>query len=69
MDFVPNAENPANIDVAFTYNGTPRASITAPSPFVGNEATATYFFGTEDASAGSTAVFIVKSCTPTFIAE
>ena len=69
MDFVPNAENPANIDVAFSYNGTPRASITAPSPFVGNEATATYFFGTEDASAGSTAVFIVKSCTPTFIAE
>lgn len=69
MDFVPNAENPANIDVAFTYNGTPRASITAPSPFAGNEATATYFFGTEDASAGSTAVFIVKSCTPTFIAE
>lgn len=69
MDFVPNAENPANIDVAFSYNGTPRASITAPSPFAGNEATATYFFGTEDASAGSTAVFIVKSCTPTFIAE
>ena len=69
MAFVPNADDPTKIDVAFTYNGTPRASITAPSPFAGNDATATYFFGTEDASAGSTAVFIVKSCTPTFIAE
>lgn len=69
MAFVPNADDPTKIDVRFTYNGTERASITAPSPFAGNEATATYFFGTEDASAGSTAVFIVKSCTPTFIAE
>ena len=69
MAFVPNADDPTKIDVRFTYNGTDRASITAPSPFAGNEATATYFFGTEDASAGSTAVFIVKSCTPTFIAE
>ena len=69
MAFVPNADDPTKIDVRFTYNGTDRASITAPSPFAGNEATATYFFGTEDASAGSTAVFIVQSCTPTFTAE
>lgn len=69
MAFRPNAEDATKVDLEFTYNGTSVAVMTSKSPFAGNEATGTYFFGTEDASSGSAAWFIVKSCTPTFIAE
>ena len=69
MDFVPNAENPTKVDLEFFYNGTSMAKMTSLSPYAGNETSGHYFFGTEDASAGSTSWFIVKSCTPTFIAE
>ena len=69
MDFRPNPENPAKIDLEFFYNGVSKAKMTSTSPFGNPDATATYFFGTEDASSGSASWFIVKSCTPTFIAE
>lgn len=70
MDFRPNAENPANIDLEFFYNGTSRQVHTSTSPYA-SDATAAghYFFGTESAADGSTTWYIVKSCTPTFIAE
>ena len=70
MDFRPNAENPANIDLEFFYNGTSKQVHTSTSPYA-SDATAAghYFFGTESAADGSTTWYIVKSCTPTFIAE
>ena len=69
MDFRPN-EDPTKIDLEFFYNGTSMALMTSKSPYSG-DATANghYFFGTEEASAGTASWFIVKSCTPTFIAE
>ena len=70
MDFRPNAENPANIDLEFFYNGTSMALMTSKSPYSGDvTANGHYFFGTEEASAGTASWFIVKTCTPTFIAE
>ena len=69
MDFRPNADNPANIDLEFFYNGTSKAALSCPSPYVGNDIKATYFFGIEDVVDGNTSWFIVKSCTPTFFAE
>jgi len=70
MDFRPNAENPANIDLEFFYNGTSKKVYTSTSPYA-SDATFSghYFFGTESAAEGSTTWYIIKSCTPTFIAE
>ncbi len=69
VDFRPNAEDPSKIDLEFFYNGTSRKVHTSASPFTDASASAHYFFGTEDAVSGSEAWFIVKSCTPVFIAE
>ena len=69
VDFRPNAENADNIDLEFFYNGTSKKVHTSTSPFKDATATAHYFFGTEDAASGSAAWFIIKSCTPTVIAE
>jgi hypothetical protein len=69
VDFRPNAENAENIDLEFFYNGTSKKVHTSTSPFKDATATAHYFFGTEDAASGSEAWFIIKSCTPTLIAE
>jgi len=69
VDFRPNAENADNIDLEFFYNGTSKKVHTSTSPFKDATATAHYFFGTEDAASGSEAWFIIKSCTPTVIAE
>ena len=69
MDFRPNADDPAMIDLEFFYNGVSKALMTSKSPYAGNTDTGHYFFGTEDASSGSASWFIVKTCTPTFIAE
>lgn len=69
VDFLPNAENKDNIDMAFYYNGTKRGEHSSSSPFKDATATAHYFFGTEEAASSSEAWFIIKSCTPTFIAE
>ena len=69
VDFLPNAENADNIDLAFYYNGTKRQEHTSTSPFKDATAAAHYFFGTEEAASSSEAWFIIKSCTPTFIAE
>ena len=69
VDFRPNAEDPTKIDLEFFYNGTSKKVHTSASPFTDSAASAHYFFGTEDATSGTTSWFIVKSCTPTFIAE
>lgn len=69
VDFRPNAEDPGKIDLEFFYNGTSKKSHTSTSPFMDAAADAHYFFGMEDATSGSESWFIVKSCTPTFIAE
>ena len=69
VDFRPNAENPANIDLEFFYNGTSKMVHTSTSPFRDASASAHYFFGTEEGTSGSESWFIVKSCTPTFLAE
>ena len=70
MEFRPNAENAAQIDLEFSYNGTSKKVHTSTSPYAGNaEASGHYFFGTESAAEGSATWYIVKSCTPTFIAE
>ena len=69
MDFRPNAD-PTKVDLEFFYNGTSMALMTSKSPYYGDPAAnGHYFFGTEDASSGTASWFIVKSCTPTFIAE
>ena len=68
MDFRPNAEDPAKVDLEFFYNGSSMALMTSKSPFAGYpEAAAHYFFGCEDASAGSATWYIVKSCDVTII--
>ena len=70
MDFRPNAEDPTKIDLEFFYNGESKMVHTSASPFASDPAaSAHYFFGTEDATSGTESWFIVKSCTPTFIAE
>ena len=69
MEFRPNAENPANIDLEFFYNGTSKKVHTSTSPYTDPAASGHYFFGTESAAEGSATWYIVKSCTPTFIAE
>lgn len=69
VDFRPNAEDPGKIDLEFFYNGTSKKLHTSTSPFTDAAADAHYFFGMEDATSGSESWFIVKSCTPTFIAE
>ena len=70
MDFVPDAEDATKIDLEFFYNGTSMAKMASKSPFAGSDTTGGhYFFGTEEASSGTASWFIVKSCTPTFIAE
>ncbi len=70
MDFRPNAANPAQIDLEFFYNGTSRQVHTSTNPYNGNaEASGHYFFGTDSGASGSSTWYIVKSCTPTFIAE
>ena len=70
VDFRPNAEDPTKIDLEFFYNGTSKKVHTGTSPFKDASATAHYFFGTDDDGvSGSESWFIVKSCTPTFIAE
>ena len=69
MDFRPN-EDPSKIDLEFFYNGTSKAKMTSTNPYAGDPATAGhYFFGCEDAASGSATWYIVKTCTPTFIAE
>lgn len=70
MDFRPNADNPASIDLQFFYNGTSKATHISTSPYA-SDATFSghYFFGTESAVEGSGTWYIIKSCTPTFIAE
>ena len=67
MDFVPNAENPASIDLEFFYNGTSKAKMTSKNPYAGNDAAGHYFFGCEDAASGSSTWYIVKTCDVTFI--
>lgn len=70
VDFRPNAEDPTNIDLEFFYNGESKKVHTSTSPFASDpNASAHYFFGTEDGTSGTSSWFIVKSCTPTFIAE
>ena len=69
VDFRPNAEDATKVDLEFFYNGTSKKVHTSTSPFTDATASAHYFFGTEDAASASEAWFIVKSCTPTFIAE
>lgn len=70
VDFRPNAEDSTKIDLEFFYNGTSKMVHTSVSPFASDaSATAHYFFGTEDGTSGTASWFIVKSCTPTFIAE
>ena len=68
MDFRPNPDSAANIDLEFFYNGTSKALMTSKNPFDGYpEATCHYFFGCEDAASGSATWYIVKSCDVTFI--
>ena len=67
MDFVPNAEDPAKIDLEFFYNGTSKAKLTSKNPYSGNDAAGHYFFGCEDAASGSATWYIVKTCDVTFI--
>ena len=67
MDFRPNADDPAKVDLEFFYNGTSKAKMTSKSPYAGNDAAGHYFFGCEDASSGSATWYIVKSCDVTFI--
>ena len=68
MDFRPNAEDPAKVDLEFFYNGSSMALMTSKSPFAGYpDAAAHYFFGCEDASSGSATWYIVKTCDVTFI--
>lgn len=69
VDFRPNSEDPSKIDLEFFYNGTSKMVHTSTSPFQDASASAHYFFGTEEATSGSESWFIVKSCTPAFIAE
>lgn len=70
MEFRPNAEDAAKIDLEFFYNGTSKKVHTSKSPYAGDaSASGHYFFGTESAASGSTTWYIVKSCTPVFIAE
>ena len=70
VDFRPNAEDSSKIDLEFFYNGTSKMVHSSTSPFAKDaSASAHYFFGTEDATSGTSSWFIVKSCTPTFIAE
>ena len=76
VDFRPKANDPAHIELEFFYNGTSRgvhamynnAGLVSPyasSPDAGGH----YFFGTDSGASGSATWYIVKSCTPTFIAE
>ena len=68
MDFRPNAEDSAKIDLEFFYNGSSMALMTSKSPYAGApEAAGHYFFGCEDASSGSATWYIVKTCDVTFI--
>ena len=67
MDFVPNADDAAKIDLEFFYNGTSKAKMTSKNPYAGNDAAGHYFFGCEDASSGSATWYIVKTCDVTFI--
>ena len=68
MDFVPNAEDAAKIDLEFFYNGTSKVKMTSKNPYAGNaEASGHYFFGCEEASSGSATWYIVKTCDVTFI--
>ena len=68
MDFRPNAEDPAKVDLEFFYNGSSMALMTSKSPFAGYpDAASHYFFGCEDASSGSATWYIVKTCDVTFI--
>jgi len=68
MDFRPNAEDAAKIDLEFFYNGASKALMTSKSPYTADPAaTGTYFFGCEDAASGSATWYIVKTCDVTFI--
>ena len=69
MDFRPNASNPTQIDMEFFYNGTSKVVHTSSSPYAAPDANGHYFFGTESGSSGSSTWYIIKSCTPVFIAE
>ena len=69
MDFRPNASNPTQIDMEFFYNGTSKVVHTSSSPYTAPDANGHYFFGTESGSSGSSTWYIIKSCTPVFIAE
>lgn len=70
VDFKPNADDATKIDLEFFYNGNSKKVHTSTSPFAGNaDANGHYFFGTDSGSSGSATWYIVKSCTPTVIAE
>ena len=69
MDFRPNAEDAASIDLEFFYNGTSKALMTSVSPYSDPAATGHYFFGCESAAEGSGTWYVVKSCSVSFIAE
>ena len=70
VDFKPNADYATKIDLEFFYNGNSKKVHTSTSPFAGNsDANGHYFFGTDSGSSGSATWYIVKSCTPTVIAE
>ena len=68
MDFRPNAEDAAKIDLEFFYNGASKALMTSKSPYASDaSASGHYFFGCEDASSGSATWYVVKTCDVTFI--
>ena len=70
MDFRPVSGDPSQIEMEFFYNGTSKIVHTSASPYASSpDAVGHYFFGTESGAAGSGTWYIVKSCTPTFIAE
>jgi hypothetical protein len=70
MDFRPVSGDPSQIEMEFFYNGTSKVVHKSASPYASSpDAVGHYFFGTESGAAGSGTWYIVKSCTPTFIAE
>lgn len=69
VDFAPDAGTPGNVHLEFFYNGTSKASLSSPSPFVADpESGGHYFFGFES-SKDDDSWYIVKSCDITMLGE
>lgn len=67
MNFTPDSETSGNIRLEFLYNGTSKASLSSPSPFVDDpESGGHYFFGFES-SKDDDSWYIVKSCDITIL--